>query len=208
MADRIRVLLADDHLVVAAGLRALLEREFDIVATVHSGYALVATARHLQPDVIVADITLPDISGIEAARMIRKDLPAMKIVLLTMHANALFVQEALNAGSSAYVLKRDAPDVLISAIRGALRGKIYTPPSLTRALTHDRRRVGGPMLTARQRQILQLICQGHSLKEIAWDLHIAQKTVEFHKYKLMRQLNARNTADMVAIAVGNRLIAS
>lgn len=209
MIHRPRIVLADDHQLLLSGLRALLEHDFDIVSTVSGGPQLVSETQRLKPDAVIADITMPEMSGIEATRLICRTAPTVKVVLLSMHADALFVSEGLRAGASAYVLKRDAPDVLIDAIRRVLRGQIYVPPEL-----RDESQASGaadvPMrdLTPRQRQVLQLVAEGYSLKEIAARLEITQKTVEFHKYKLMRQLHASTTAELTAIAITHGLIGS
>jgi DNA-binding NarL/FixJ family response regulator len=176
---------------------------------VSAGPELIREAARLQPDAVIADVTMPEMSGIEATRVISKTVPGTKVILLSMHADALFVAEGLRAGASGYVLKRDAPDVLIDAIRTALRGKIYIPPALRdEARSWADSDIPIRDLTDRQRQVLQLVAEGHSLKEIAARLQITQKTVEFHKYKLMRQLHASTTAELTAIAITHGFVGS
>lgn len=204
---RPRVLLADDHRMFVAGLTSLLQSDFDIVTTVFDGAALVRQAQILKPALIVADVSMPELGGIEATRMIRQTLPDARIILLTMHSDPALAEEAFSAGAAAYVLKRDAPDVLITAMKQVLSGRRdfiagqqSTPPKRTAAKL---RAASAADLTTRQIDILRLISLGYSQKQIAADLHISTKTVEFHKYKLMRRLGVQSTAQLVAIAVRN-----
>jgi DNA-binding NarL/FixJ family response regulator len=207
-----RILLADDHRMFVAGLQKLLESDFEVVGTVEDGRALLTAATKLAPDVIVTDVSMPLLNGIEAARQLATIVPQTKIVFLSQHADTLFAAEALRAGGAAYVLKREAPDQLVAAIRKALKGK-QTPasPSRTRADSKLRTNSTHPgsllPLTARQKEVLQLAADGKSLKEIASILNVSSKTVEFHKYRVMRILGARTNSDLTAIAIRNGLIA-
>ncbi|HZT32606.1 MAG TPA: response regulator transcription factor [Bryobacteraceae bacterium] len=203
-----RVLLADDHRMFLAGLQKLLESDFDVVGAVQDGRELLDAAGVLQPDVVVTDVSMPSLNGIDAVRRLSATAPQTRVVFLSMHADAAFMREAMRAGGSAYVLKRDAPDQLVGAIHAALRGeRVPLPPgaSLSAPLGPEE----GPRhaLTARQCEILQLVAEGRSLKEIAWVLHLSAKTVEFHKYRLMRRLGARSTAELTSLAIKHGLIA-
>lgn len=198
-----RILLADDHQMFLAGLERLLEPEFDVVGKVANGRALVEAAAALQPDVVVADISMPLMNGIEATRKLREAAPSTKVVLLTMHGDALYVADGVRAGASGFVLKRDAPDDLIRAIRRVLRGELALPE--LGASRHDD---GYGILSSRQREVLQLVAEGHTLKEIAGLLGISIKTVEFHKYRLMRLLAVRSTAELTTVALRHGLVAT
>ena len=202
---RPRVLLADDHKIVVEGLRSLLEPEFEIAGTVEDGRALVAAAKELWPDVIVADISMPLLNGIEAAEQLKKVDPRVKIVFLTMHPDVTYATRAFEAGASGYVLKHSAPDELVTAIREALNGRTYVTPMIAGDLMvsfMDRPRGEPPRkLTPRQREVLQLVAEGRSAKEIASLLNISPRTVEFHKYRMMEDLGLRTSADLVQFAI-------
>jgi DNA-binding NarL/FixJ family response regulator len=210
-ARKIRVLLADDHRMFLAGLQKLLELEFEVVGAVDDGRALIASAGHLKPDVIVADISMPSLNGIEAAQQLKAKGSPAKLIFLTMHADPLFVREALRCGASGYVLKRDAPDELVVAIRKVFRGKTYFTPDLVMTTTRQAVSAGeGTLgnLTARQREVFQLAAEGRTLKEIASAIHVSVKTAEFHKYNLMQRLGARTSADLTALAIKHGLISA
>ncbi len=197
-----RVLLADDHAIVTAGLRSILEPDFEVVAEVRDGRALVTAAERLRPDIIVADISMPLLNGVEAAFQIRKTNRKVKIVFLTMHSDVTFASEALRAGGSAYVLKSAAGAEILEAIREALSGRIFVTQSIDRdvVLAQMQRasfRTGiHSELTPRQREVLQLLAEGKSLKEVSAILHISIKTAEFHKYRIMAQLGLRSSAEI------------
>jgi DNA-binding NarL/FixJ family response regulator len=186
-----------------AGLKKLLDSDFEIVSTVYDGAALVREAQKLKPALVVADISMPHLTGIEATRILHDTLPETKILLLTMHSDPEMAEQALSAGAVGYVLKRDAPDVLITAMRQALSGKPRGYQQFASVAVSADTRPAKPELTSRQVEILRLISQGYPQKQIAAELHISPKTVEFHKYKLMRQLRVQTTAQLVAIAVRN-----
>jgi DNA-binding NarL/FixJ family response regulator len=207
-----RVLLADDHKIVLEGLKNLLGNEFEIVGTVEDGRTLVAQAATLHPDVIVADISMPQLNGIEAVRQIKKTDKNVRIVFLTMHPDATYAANAFEAGASGFVLKHSAPSELITAIHEALKGRTYVTPLIAGDLIRTYREGVSPekdflkKLSPRQREILQLLAEGKSAKEIASTLDISTRTVEFHKYKMMEQLNIKTSAELVQYAVRHGLI--
>ena len=213
LMNRARVLLADDHRIVVEGLRSLLAEEFDLVSVVEDGRAMVAAAKKLQPDIIVADIAMPRLNGIDAFIQLRKEMPRTKVVFLTMHQNIAYARRALEAGALGFVLKHAAPAELILAIRTALSGNVYITPSLTGEILHAMR--SGPQsneetaceLTPRQREILQLLAEGRSAKEIAGILEISARTVEFHKYQMMDLLGLHNSAELILFAIKSGLVA-
>ncbi len=204
---RARVLLADDHKIITEGLRSLLEPEFELAGTVEDGRALVAAAQELNPDVVVVDISMPLLNGIEAVRQLKKAGSRAKVIFLTMHPDATYATRAFEAGASGFVLKHSAPSELLTAIREALKGSTYITPMIAKDLMHaykggpPRRRKPGPKLTARQREVLQLVAEGFSAKEIASMLNISARTVEFHKYRIMEDLNLRTNAELIQYAV-------
>jgi DNA-binding NarL/FixJ family response regulator len=210
---RPRVLLADDHQIVAEGLRSLLTVEFEMAGVVEDGRALVESARKLRPDVIVADITMPQLNGIDALAQLKKENPNVRVVFLTMHQNAVYARRALEAGASGYVLKHSAPAELVLAIRAALEGKTFVTPSLTdevlQATKRDPKQAKDPVasLTPRQREILQLLAEGRSAKEIAAALGISPRTVEFHKYQMMESLQIQSSAELTHFAIKYGLVA-
>jgi DNA-binding NarL/FixJ family response regulator len=182
-----RVLLADDHKIVLEGLKGLLEGEFELVGSVEDGRALVHQAATLHPDVIVADISMPQLNGIEAARQIKRTDKNIKIVFLTMHPDATYAANAFEAGASGFVLKHSAPSELITAIHEAMKGRTYVTPLIAGDLIRTYQEGGSPekdlfkKISPRQREILQLLAEGKSGKEIASILNISARTVEFHK---------------------------
>ncbi len=209
-----RLLLADDHTLLLDGIRMLLEPEFELVGCVEDGQALLAAAMDSKPDVILLDISMPVLNGIDAAHQLRKMLPSAKLIFVTMHGDADFVTEAFRAGAAGYVLKRSAATELLTAIREVLKGNHYVSPLVTRNaldLFISASKTGsklGDRLTTRQREVLQLVAEGRSRKEIATALKISVKTVEFHKAALMRELNLRTVADFTLYAVEHGMIAS
>lgn len=212
--SRPRVLLADDHPIVAEGLQHLLSARFDVVAVVGDGQALLDAARSLNPDVIVADISMPVLNGIEAALRLQQELPHIKVVILTMHREEAYARRALEAGASGYVLKVAAPIELVQAIDAALAGKTFVTPGLAdHVVGHLPRhadRVQDPVgsLTPRQREIVQLVAEGKTAKEIGAILGISARTVESHKYELMEALGLERSAELVQFAIKHGLIES
>lgn len=209
---RPRVLLADDHRMVAEGLKSLLSPEFELLDVVEDGRALVAAARKLRPDVIVADITMPHLNGIDALAPLKKDNPEVKVVFLTMHQEVAYARRALEAGASGYVLKHSAPAELIAAMRAALNGQTYISPVLAgevfQAMQQGPEKASDPAakLTPRQREILQLLAEGRSAKEIADALAISPRTVEFHKYQMMESLGLHHSAELVHFAIKHGIV--
>jgi DNA-binding NarL/FixJ family response regulator len=204
---RPRVLLADDHRMVAEGLRSLLTAEFELVGVVEDGRALIEAARRLRPEVIVADITMPHLNGLDALDLLKKDNPHVKVVFLTMHPEVAYARRAMEAGAVGFVLKHSAPAELVTALRAALEGKTYLTPALAGEVFQDLHRHPGQAkdpvasLTPRQREILQLFAEGRSAKEIAALLDISARTVEFHKYQMMENLGLHHSAELVHFAI-------
>ena len=207
-----RVLLADDHQIVLEGLKSLLADEFEVVGSVQDGSALVDQAATLRPDVIVADISMPRLNGIEAARQIKKTDQNIKIVFLTMHPDATYAANAFEAGASGFVLKHSAPSELITAIHEAMKGQTYVTPLIAGDLIRTYQGRGSPekdlfnKISPRQQEILQLLAEGKSAKEIASILDLSTRTVEFHKYRMMQQLNIKTSAELVQYAVRHGII--
>jgi len=201
--SRPRILLADDHALVLAGFRKLLEPEFEIVAAVEDGRALVEAAAELRPDVILLDISMPLLNGIDAAARVKRMLPETRLVFVTMHSDPDYVAEAFRAGAAGYLLKRSAASELAAAIHRVLRGEIYVTP-----LVSFQTGAGGfgLRLTPRQREVLQLVAEGRSTKEIAGVLGLSVKTVEFHKSALMQKLRLHTTAELTKYAIERGLI--
>ncbi len=211
--NKARVLLADDHKILADGLRGLLGSDYDLIGAVEDGRELVSEATRLEPDVIIADISMPLLNGIEAARQILKDRPKARIIFLTMHSDVAYAMEAFRAGAVGYLLKRSAGAELVTAIEEVLKGGVYVTPAIAKAMMRDSL-FGRPpspetpsnALTSRQREVLQLVAEGHSIKEIAAILTLSPKTVEFHKYRLMEQLGLRTTAALTQYAVKHGIV--
>lgn len=207
-----RLLLADDHKIVLEGLRGLLESEFDLVGVAANGRELLEAARQHRPDAIVADISMPLLNGIEAARQLKEEGIPSKIIFLTMHPDVVYAARAFEAGASAYVLKHSASDELVQAIRESLRGRTYVSemlrgPALEEFLNQSRRRVKDTIqLSQRQREVLQLLAEGKSAKEIGAILDISPRTVETHKYKMMDDLGVQTSAQLVQFAIKHGLV--
>jgi DNA-binding NarL/FixJ family response regulator len=206
--------MADDHSLVLAGLRKLVEGEGEVVGTVEDGRALVEEAQKLRPDVILLDISMPLLNGLDAARQLTKLVPEAKLIFLTMHATPTYATEAFKAGASGYLIKRSAASELKQAIQAVIRGQHYMTPLITKdvlaaTLHHPKDQMHlRPVttLTPRQREVLQLVAEGKSTKAIASILHISVKTVEFHKARIMDLLDLHSTADLTKYAVAEGLI--
>ena len=211
-AAKPRVLLADDHRIVAEGLKSILAAEFELAGIVEDGVALVKAARELRPDVIVADISMPLLNGIDALVQLKEHDPDVRVVFLTMHRNAAYARRALDAGAAGFVLKHSASAELVLAVRAALQGRTYITPDLARELMltpkQGRDLPLDPVaaLTQRQREILQLIAEGKSAKEIAAVLGLSARTVEDHKYRLMESLGIENSAELIHFAFKHGLV--
>lgn len=209
---RSRVLLADDHRMMSEGLKSLLTAEFDLVAIVEDGLALIETAKRLRPEVIVTDITMPHLNGIDALVQLKADNCDVRVVILTMHENAAFARRAIEAGALGFVLKHSAAAELVMAIRAALAGQMFITPALTGkvfdTMREDVASVADPVaaLTPRQREILQLVAEGCSAKEIAAKLGISTRTVEFHKYEMMESLGIKHSAELVHFAIKHGIV--
>lgn len=204
------VLAADDHRIVAEGLRSLLEPELELVGVVEDGAELVEEHDRLRPDVVVADVTMPRMNGIQAMRRLRESGTSSKFVFLTMHPDVQYAVEALEAGASGYVLKHSAPEELLSAIREALAGRTYITPRIAGEVFDAIRRgegSSGAKLTSRQAEVLQLIAEGRSAKEIAALLDLSPRTVESHKCSIMETLGVKTSAELVREAVKRGLVA-
>jgi DNA-binding NarL/FixJ family response regulator len=206
--DRPRVLLADDHAIVVDGLSSLLKDQFELVGTVADGQALVDAVRRLHPDVIVTDIAMPGMSGLEALRRLSADGLKSKFIFLTMHSDPQLAAEAFRAGASGYVLKHSAGEELVTAINEVLQGRAYLTPLLTRdVLVNLGDALARPKakLTSRQREVLRLLMEGRRMKEIAAELHLSRRTVESHKYDMMHALGVRTTAELIQYVIRNEL---
>jgi DNA-binding NarL/FixJ family response regulator len=209
-----RVLLADDHTFVLEGFKKLLEEHCELVGAVEDGRALVDAVVDLQPQVVIMDISMPRLNGIEAAKKLKKLLPEVKLIFVTMHAETVYVNEAFRAGASGYLLKQSAATELAQAVQSVLNGNFYVTPLIARDVVtsflnpEQSRSATMDDLTARQREILQLVAEGFSAKEIADQLKISHRTVEFHKAKIMEQLHLHTTIDLVKYALAQGLVTS
>jgi len=211
---RPRVLLADDHRIVAEGLMRLLDPEFELLGIVADGAALVEAVHSGKPDVVVADISMPRLNGIEALEALRRDGDDVPVIFLTMHRDATYARRAIEAGAAGYVLKHSAPEELAIAVRAALQGEVFITPALAGEVLRAMKdgptaATGDPVasLTLRQREVLRLLAEGHSAKQIAALLDISARTVEFHKYRLMESLGARSGAELTHFAIKHGIVA-
>ena len=210
--SRHRILIADDHQILAEGLRGLLEPEFEVVGVVADGRELLSAAKKQRPDVIVADITMPLLNGIEAAAQLRDIEVKAKVVFLTMHRDVAYARRAMEAGAAGFVLKHSVASELVTAVREALQGRTYVTPMIAGELLQSYRedesgsRDSVQPLTARQREVLQLIAEGRSAKEVAAVVKISIRTAEAHKAHILKALGLRTTADLVQYAIRNGII--
>jgi DNA-binding NarL/FixJ family response regulator len=203
-------MLADDHALLLGAFEKLLAGECDIVGQVADGRALVAEAETLKPDVIVLDISMPLLNGLEAGRQIKQKLRDVKLIYLTMNEDSDLAAEAFRSGASGYLLKRSAASELVTAIREVVQGRSYVTPLITEGLVGSLQqgdeRKAGQELTARQREVLQLLAEGRSMKEVAAVLNVTPRTVAFHKYRMMEQLKVKSTAELVQYAVKQHIV--
>jgi DNA-binding NarL/FixJ family response regulator len=213
-----RVLLAEDHVLVSEGLTKLLETDFIIVGSVTDGRALIQAVKEHTPDIAVIDIALPLLNGLEAARQIKKCAPHTKLIFLTMHAEEHFVKEAFQAGGSGYILKQSASTELLFAIKEVCQGRTYVSPAIAQGLVNqalnssrgrtNQHEANAVRLTQRQVEILQLVAEGKSNKDIAVVLNLAVKTVEFHKTRIMQELGLKTTAELTKYALSHGIIST
>ena len=206
-----RILVADDHPIVAEGLRSLLEPTFELVAIVENGREMIAAAKELKPEVIIADISMPLLNGIDAVSEIRRMGIQAKIIFLTMHPEPNYARRALAAGASGYVLKHSAASELLFAIRRVLAGRSFVTPTVAAKISYTRAPEDVSQnaldeLTVRQREVLQLLAEGYSAKEVSTILNISRRTVEYHKYHIMEVLGLRKSAELIQFAIQHGLV--
>lgn len=210
-AKRPRVILADDHTLLIEAFRKLLEATCEIVATVADGHALLDVASRLKPDVVVLDISMPLLNGLEAGRQVKERVAGTKLIFLTMNEDPDLAVEAIRMGASGYLLKKSAASELFKAIEIALRGKWYVTPQIAQGMEASfiRDPEGSKYdqtITPRQRQVVQLLAEGKSMKEAAGVLNVATRTIAFHKYRVMEDLKLRTTADLIHFAMKNHIL--
>lgn len=202
---RTRVLLADDHVLVAEGIAALLREEYELVGRASDGRELVESARRLQPELVVTDISMPVLNGIDALRELKRVAPDTRVVVVTMHADPQLAAEAVRAGAMGYVLKHSAGGELLQAAREVVAGRVYITPLIAGELLETLATIGnaddGRRLTSRQRQVLQLVAEGHTMKQVAAILSVSRRTAEAHKYQIMELLDVHSTAKLVQHAI-------
>ena len=214
MTKRSRILIADDHTLIAELCKRLLETDFDVIGTVSDGRSMVRAASELKPDVIVVDVAMPILNGLDAGQQVKEMLPGVKLVYLTMNPDAAVAAEAFERGASGYLLKTCAAAEMVIAVREVLRGKSYLSKTLSqdtinclrwsnkKLINEDER------LTHRQREVLQLLAEGKVMKEVGDTLHMTTRTVAYHKYRMMEVLGAKSNAELVKYAVRNHMVAA
>ncbi len=211
-SNRPRILIADDHTLVADLCRQLLQTEFEVVGTVNNGRALVRAAAELKPDVIVVDVAMPILNGLDAGQQVKENCPAVKLVFLTMNSEIELAAEAFRRGASGYLLKTCAASEMVTAVHEVLRGRTYMSKTLRRDDVNYLRRTETKLveenerLTERQREVLQLLAEGKVMKEIADILNMTTRTVAFHKYRMMEALGAKSNAELVRYAVRHHIV--
>jgi len=205
-----RVLLADDHTLVVEAFTKLLEPEFEVVGTVADGRALLASALRLSPDVVVIDLGMPLLNGMDAGHELKHSLPQAKLIVLTMSEDYDLAAEALRHWASAYLLKKSAGSELVKAIRQVLKGNTYVTPKVAQRLLEEFARNPRPertkALTPRQREVLQLLAEGRTMKEVAAILNLATRTVAFHKYRIMEEYGLKTNSDLVRFAIREHIV--
>lgn len=207
----IKVVLADDHVLVAEGIKNLLDDRYEVVAIVEDGKSLVEQYKALKPDIVISDVSMPIMNGISAAEKIIAYDDSAKIILLTMHPEAKYAVKALDIGVQGYLLKHSAPAELTTALQTVRSNKTYITPTLASDIMDALKNKGNSedpldILTARQREVLQLLAESHSVKEIANILNVSNRTVEFHKYKMVEILKLKNASELVSFAIKNGLV--
>ncbi len=208
-----RVLLADDHTILVEACRKLLEPHFEIVGILSDGREVIDRAPALRPDVIVLDIGMPLLNGLDAGKQLKRLVPGVKLIYLTMHGDAELAAEAMRMGASGYLLKTSAGSELVKAIQDALKGRSYVTPAVARVMEElfirePEPRQSSKELTPRQRQVLQLLAEGRSMKEAAYILKVSSRTIAFHKYRMMEQHGLKSTAELVQFAMKQHLVSS
>ncbi len=209
--SRKRIVLADDHKMLLAAFRRLLEPDHEIVGVVEDGHALIAAAEELVPDIIVLDIAMPILNGLDAGRHIKKQFPDIKLIFLTVNEAPDLIAEAFRAGASGYLLKSSAASELQEAIERAVRNRSYITPLLSKIMVEiisdgSRSKLRRADLTHRQREVLQLLAEGQTMKEAALVLKLSPRTVAFHKYRIMEQLKIKTNAELIQFAVKERIV--
>ena len=204
------VLLVDDHTLVLDAFKKLLEPEFEIVGTVSDSQAAMSAAVSLKPDIVVLDLGMPNINGMEAGSELKKRLPRTKVIVLTMNEDSEIARESLRRWASGYLLKKSAPSELVNAIREALHGRTYVTPltdhELQEQCIHDPQFEHARALTPRQREVLKLLAEGRTMKETADALHVTPRTIAFHKYKIMEEFGLKNNSDLVKLALREKVV--
>lgn len=208
---RTRIILADDHTLLLDAIKNLLEPEFEVVGMFADGQTLLDAAQVLIPDVIILDIGMPVMNGLNAGRRLKQVLPKVKLIYLTMYKDLDLAAEAFQCGASGYILKSSAASELVQAIRDALRGGFYLTSLMTKDMTGSfiqnfKRRMPPHELTLRQKEVLQLLAEGRPMKEVAYMLNITPRTVAFHKYTMMEQLQVKSSAELIQYAINNSIV--
>jgi DNA-binding NarL/FixJ family response regulator len=208
---RPRIILADDHTLIVDAIKNLLQPEFEVVGTFADGRALLDSAPKLKPDLIVLDIAMPNMSGLNAGARLKELMPTVKLIYLTMNADPDMAGEAFRLGASAYLLKNCAATELVRAIRDALRGGFYVTPLMTEGMVGSyiqkfKQRKSTSNLTLRQKEVLQLLAEGRSMKEAAFILNVSPRTIAFHKYTMMDHLHIRSSAGLIEYAMKQSLV--
>ncbi len=206
-----RVMLADDHTMLVEAFRKLLESQCEIVGTASDGRVLLETAQRLKPEVIIVDIAMPLMNGLEAGLRLKELMPTTKLIFLTMNEDSDLAMEAMRCGASGYLLKSSAASELMHAIQMALKGKSYVTPQIARGMqkafiNDPRPKDRTKTLTPRQREVVQLLAEGKSMKEVASVLNVTPRTVAFHKYRVMEELSLKTTADLIQFAIKSRIL--
>ena len=208
---RTTILLADDHTMIRDGLRKLLEPEYEVVGCVGDGRALVKSVQDLKPDLVLVDVGMPLLNGLDAGREVKKLAPRVKLIFLTMNPDPEVASEALRIGASGYLLKNSPGEELLQAVHNAVRGTSFVTPQISHAIEqrfiHDPKSLNKPrQLSDRQREVLQMLAEGRSMKEIAYVLEISHRTVRFHKYRIMEELGITTNAELVQYAIKHAII--
>ena len=206
-----RVILADDHTILVEAFRKLLEPQYEVVGTVADGRALVESAPQLKPDVILVDIAMPLLNGLEAGLRLKELMPTVKLIFLTMNEDPDLAVEAIRSGASGYLLKSSAASELMQAIQMALKGKSYVTPQIARGMRKAfikgvRPKTRAKRLTSRQREVVQLLAEGRSMKEVGDLLKVTPRTIAFHKYRIMEELGLKTTADLIQFAIKSKIL--